>query len=56
MQDDSLLSQESRLLKQAEQITRENLRIDFTLSRQVIMEERKKSDSFLRKAILNPIN
>ncbi len=50
------LGQGRRLAKKAEEITIKQLNIDFTFSRQVIMEQRKKSDSFLREAILNPIN
>ena len=50
------LGQESRLAKQAEDITSENLRIDFTFSRQVIMAQRNKAASFLREALFNTIN
>jgi hypothetical protein len=47
---------ESRLAKQAEDIISENLSIDFTFSRQVIMEQRNKSASFLQEALFNIIN
>jgi hypothetical protein len=50
------LGQESRLVKQAEEITSEKLHINFLFSRRVIIEQRKKADLFLRKALFNSIN
>lgn len=50
------LGQENRLAKQAEDITSDKLPIDFTISRQVIKEQRKKSYLFLREALFNTIN
>jgi hypothetical protein len=50
------LGQESRLVKFPKEITLENLHVDFSCSRNIIIDERKKSDFFLRDALFSTIN
>ena len=50
------LGLESRLAKLPRDIIIKKLQIDFTFSRSVIKEQRKKSDLFLRRALFKPNN
>jgi hypothetical protein len=50
------LGQESRLVNRSEDITIENLHVDFTCNRNIIIEEQKKSEIYLREALFSAIN